>query len=280
MSHLGHFLLRVEVFAAALILMYAKTELLLFHLLWTTEGIFRPTFRNLDQSFEGWAYKNGFLPQIHRLEAQGFLESKPSTPGKNSFVRLTEAGRIAALGGRDMKQAWPASWDGKWRLFLFDIPVKEGALRKSVQRALAECGYGCLQGSVWISPGLPSGTERFFAGRGEDCSHLIMLEADSRGSEVDSQMVQSAWNFPRINERYQRHLEILERLPSPGKNLARKLLEWSTQENQAWLDAVRHDPLLPVPLLPAGYLGTKAWEKRRAILTQARRLADLSQRHP
>lgn len=256
--------------------MNAKTELLLFHLLWTAEGVFRPTYRNLDQSFEAWAYKSGFLPQIHRLEAQGFLESKRSTRRKKTSVRLTEAGRIAALGGRDMKLAWPAVWDGKWRLFLFDIPVGEPALRKRIQRGLGLCGCGCLQGSVWISPGTPPGAEQIFSEDGTDCSHLMVLEADSRGAEVDARMVQAAWNFPRINERYQRHLEILDRLPSPAADLADKLLEWSTRENRAWLDAVRRDPLLPLPLLPAGYLGRKAWNKRRAVLRQAKRLMDRS----
>ncbi len=258
--------------------MRAKTELLLFHLLWAAEGVLRPTFRNLDQSFEGWAYRSGFLPQIRRLEAQGLVEAKQGGLGKKTFVRLTEAGRVAALGGRDMDKAWPADWDGKWRLFLFDIPVKEEALRKRVQRALADCGCGCLQGSVWIAPGFPLGAERFFGEDGKDCSHLILLEADSRGSKVDAQMVKAAWDFSKINQRYARHLEILDALPLSGKDLPRRLLEWSAKENHHWLDAVRHDPLLPIALLPAGYLGKKAWEKRRTVVTQAGRLARQSER--
>ncbi|MEI6071779.1 MAG: hypothetical protein WCS31_08295 [Verrucomicrobiae bacterium] len=257
--------------------MKAKTELLLYHLLWTTEALFRPTFRNLNQSFEGWAYKNGFLPQIHRLEAQGFLEANRSALDRSRFVRLTEAGRVAALGGRDPEQAWSVPWDGKWRLFLFDIPVTDQALRKQIHRALADCGCGCLQGSVWISPHLPAGTGRFFAERGEDCSHLMMLESGSRGMQVDARMVQAAWSFPRINERYQQHIEILDRLPVPARYssralLDRALLDWSKLENQAWLDAVRRDPLLPSALLPTDYLGTKAWKKRRAVLPRAMRL--------
>lgn len=280
MSHLGHFLLLSETGIVAVVPVNPKTELLLYHLLWTTEVLFRPTFRNLHQSFEGWAYKNGFLPQIHRLEAEGFLESNRSALDKSRFVRLTEAGRIAALGGRDPEQAWSASWDGKWRLFLFDIPVKEQVLRKQVHRALTGWGCGCLQGSVWISPHVPAGAERLFAERGKDCSHLMMLEADSRGPQVDAQMVQSAWNFQRINERYQHHIEILERLPSPTKSSPRTLLEWSKLENQAWLGAVQRDPLLPSPLLPANYLGTKAWKKRLAVLPQALRLAEESQGKP
>ena len=257
--------------------MKAKTELLLYHLLWTTDALFRPTFRNLDQSFEGWAYRKGFLLQIQRLEEGGGLASNRSALDKNHFVRLTEAGRITALGGRDPELAWSAEWDGKWRLFLFDIPEKELALRKRVNRALTACGCGCLQGSVWISPHLPSDAGRFFVERGDDCSHLMMLEADSQGANVDRKMVKAAWNFQLINDRYQRHIDILKRLPSPAICTPKILLEWSKIENQAWLEAVQRDPLLPRSLLPSNYLGAKSWSKRRDAFRKARRLSETIQ---
>lgn len=251
--------------------MNAKTELLLLHLLWSADVMLRPTFRNLNQGFEGWAYRSGFLPQIHRLEAEGFLESNKSTLGKSRLIRLTEAGRIAALGGRDPEHGWSMPWDGKWRLILFDIPVTERSLRKRVNRALAGLGCGCLQGSVWISPRVPGDAGALFEERGEDCSHLLLLEADSRGQKVDQKMVKAAWNFSRINDHYRHHLEILESFPARPSDSS--LLNWSKLENQAWLDAVRSDPLLPHMLLPAEYLGVKAWEKRRAVLRKAARLA-------
>jgi len=120
--------------------MKAKSELLLYHLLWTAETVMDPTFRNLDASFESWAYRNGFLPQIHRLEAAGLIESPKESWSRGRFVRLTEDGRIAALGGRDPEACWAAPWDKKWRLVLFDLPEKERALRMQVRRALIEGG--------------------------------------------------------------------------------------------------------------------------------------------
>lgn len=260
--------------------MNSKTELLLLHLLWSADVMLRPTFRNLNQGFEGWAYRKGFLPQIHRLEAEGFLESNKSPLDKSRLIRLTEAGRIAALGGRDPEQAWSVPWDNKWRLFLFDIPEKERALRRRVNRALNGFGCGCLQGSVWISPHVAAGVGALFKEHGDDCSHLIMLEADSRGQKVDIKMVKTAWNFSRINNLYRRHLEILEAFPACRKDTAITLLNWSKLENQAWMDAVRSDPLLPRVLLPADYLGVKAWKKRRAVLRKAARLASETDGQP
>ena len=54
--------------------MDTKTEELLCMLLWACETFSRPTFRNLTESFEGWAYRNGFLRQLQRLEKQQWIE--------------------------------------------------------------------------------------------------------------------------------------------------------------------------------------------------------------
>ncbi len=91
--------------------MKAKSELLLFQMLWVADKVMRPTFRNLDISFEGWAYENGLLQQVQRLEAQGLVESVSDSFDKTRIHRLTEAGRVAALGGRDPETAWKREWD-------------------------------------------------------------------------------------------------------------------------------------------------------------------------
>jgi hypothetical protein len=50
---------------------------------------------------------------------------------------------------------------------------------------------------------------------------------------------------------------------------AKALLLWATIEREAWLDAVTNDPLLPERLLPSGYLGQAAWQRRMEVLRQA-----------
>src|SRR5260370_916786 len=85
--------------------MQAKTEELLYLLLWTCERLARPTFRNLTDSFESWAYRNGFDRQLTELERRTLVESSiaPARGRESSdrVLRLTEAGRLHALGGRD-----------------------------------------------------------------------------------------------------------------------------------------------------------------------------------
>ena len=56
--------------------MKAKSELILYHCLWMAEKVMHPTWRTLDESFEGWAYRGGFLRQIRTLESKGWLETR------------------------------------------------------------------------------------------------------------------------------------------------------------------------------------------------------------
>jgi len=246
----------------------------MYHMLWTAEKLLQPTFRNLDQSFEGWAYQNGFLQQIRRLEANGFVESSEPSFDGGRIHRLTRAGRIAALGGRDPEEAWRTTWDRKWRLIMFDVPESRRSLRRKLTRSLAAIGCGRLQGSVWIAASRPAAIECTFSEEGEDCSHLMVLEADSRGRRVDRRMIEAAWDFDRINERYEEHMEVMAGIPKVNSGAsASGLQSWAVEENAAWLAAVRSDPLLPATLLPKGYLGRRAWLQRKSVLAVAGALA-------
>jgi hypothetical protein len=65
-----------------------KTEEFLYFLLWSADQLMRPTFRNLTDSYETWAYRNGLLRQIAVLERHRFIERK-SGIGDARVYRLT-----------------------------------------------------------------------------------------------------------------------------------------------------------------------------------------------
>ena len=102
--------------------MQPKTEELLNLLLWSADKLMRPTFRNLTDSYESWAYRTNPLPQAAKLEKQRLLERDSKSPSDRLY-RLTEHGRLHALGGRDPQAQWTRYWDGRWRLVLFDVPT-------------------------------------------------------------------------------------------------------------------------------------------------------------
>lgn len=254
--------------------MKAKSELLLYRLLWLASKPLIPSYYNLEQSFEGWAYHNGLLNQIKQLEAQGFLESTQDPASGKRLHRLTETGRNLVQGGRDPEKSWTTPWDQKWRLFLFDIPEIEKSKRRQLTRALTKAGCGCLQGSVWISPFTPPEIEKMIAEDDSDCTHLLLLLADSKGKKVNTKMVEGAWDFEAINSKYQDLQAILDLFPEViRQNTKDSLAKWTSEENTASRAALRIDPLMPAELLPKHYIGRKVWKKRTKTLQQAAYLA-------
>ena len=250
----------------------AKTEELLWMLLWTGDMLLRPTFRNLTESFESWAYRNGFDRQIQRLERSALLERKVAENGDRLY-RLSEAGVAAALGGRgDPSSRWDRRWDGKWRLVLFDVPESRSVERNKIRRYLQQRGFGYLQNSVWISPDAVLEERRLHAGGPVDPASLLLLEARPCAGESDADLVAAAWNFEAINRNYVIYQEVLERFPRlrmDGGTAATALHRWLREERAAWEIAVAYDPLLPRELWPAGYEGRKAWNRRKALMEEA-----------
>lgn len=65
---------------------------------------------------------------------------------------LTKSGlkRLAELELSEIKV--PNSWDGKWRIILFDIPEEKRSHRNQVRRLIKELSCIQLQKSVWVHP--------------------------------------------------------------------------------------------------------------------------------
>jgi phenylacetic acid degradation operon negative regulatory protein len=240
-------------------------------LLWTADRLMRPTFRNLTDTYEGWAYRNGFYRRLDSLQRKHYVERDRSTPDERVY-RLTWQGRLRALGGRDPQAHWGREWDGRWRLVLFDVPVAHNTCRVWLRRYLRRRGFGRLQRSVWITPDTLENEQRTLAGAKIKVESLILIEARPCAGESDAQIVARAWDYEGINRRYAKHLSILEQKPRGSlkeNGAARMLLRWGHEEYKAWLAAVSHDPLLPEKIQPSSYLGQKAWSRRVEVLAKA-----------
>jgi DNA-binding transcriptional regulator PaaX len=248
-----------------------RTEELLYFLLWSAEQLVRPTFRNLDTSFEAWAYRNGFLRELSVLEKQKFLERRSAS---ERIYRLTDQGRLSALGGRDPEVQWSRAWDGQWRLVCFDVPIAKNKERRRLRRYLRSRGFGYLQNSIWITPDVLDKEMRLFGLTKPEVESLILFEARACAGESDGDIVAGAWDFCGINQLYERHLEVLAERPK-GKvktqTQAAALRRWAESERLAWKNAISADPLLPERLLPAAYLGQRAWRRRCQVLKLASR---------
>ncbi|HZL43872.1 MAG TPA: hypothetical protein VFD66_11415 [Verrucomicrobiae bacterium] len=251
--------------------MQPKTEELLYLLLWSAEKLTSPTLRNLTDSYESWAYRNGLLKQTKKLEREKMIERVQGGPD-DRLVRLTKRGRLHALGGCDPDERWSRKWDGMWRLVFFDIPVAHDSQRVRLRRHLKDRGFGYLQNSVWITPDRLEEERQLLLGSRVDVGCLVMMEGRACAGESNAEIVSGAWNFDQINKAYARHLAVLEERPGStlgNEKAARALLRWGAAEREAWLNAVRRDPLLPGTLLPLGYLGQRSWRRRIQVLAAA-----------
>jgi phenylacetic acid degradation operon negative regulatory protein len=251
--------------------MKPRTEEFLYLLLWTADQLMHPTFRNLTDSFESWAYKKGFLRQLQELEARQLVERQPGDAGE-AIYRLSESGRLIALGGLDPMAEWGRAWDGRWRMVLFDLPQTKASARARLRRFLQRSRFGYLQNSVWISPDPLNEITRELSASAEAVESIITLEARPAAGETDAAIVAGAWDFKKINRLYERCLEVLGQLPQVNvrsRRPAEQLHRWAQLEKRAWQDAASADPLLPDKLLPHGYLGKEAWRQRIRVLAEA-----------
>ncbi len=246
--------------------MRASTELFLWEMYSIAESLFYPSYRYSNESFEGWAYRRGLLRQIQRLEREAYLERQPG--GKADRVyRLTPKGRLAALGGKDPEERWNRSWDGRWRLLMFDLPQAPAAPRKQLRKVLREHGLGCLQGSVWVSPDQMDSLRKQMRGDRHPSS-LLLFEGDAVGGEKPGEVVREAWDFSEIEQYWASYSLVLEQGKElmEGRGLDReKLREWSAREHASWKEVIKVDPLLPAALLPRGYSGRKVWRRRLGL---------------
>jgi DNA-binding transcriptional regulator PaaX len=243
--------------------MKPKNEELLYFLLWTADTLMNPSWRNLNDSFEAWAWRKGLSRRLANLAREQLIERHPESD-LSRVVRLTEEGKRLALGGRDPVKQWSRPWDGHWRFVLFDIPMHRDELRQPLLRVLRRRHFGYLQKSVWASPDATSDVRAVLGESRVQTDAFLVLEGKPAAGESDAEVVEGAWDFDLINRRYDQYLSLVQKPPAPGA----RLIEWARRENAAWKAALKLDPLLPLPLLPPGYRGREAFQRRKQIFAQ------------
>jgi CRISPR-associated endonuclease Cas2 len=67
------------------------------------------------------------------------------------FIKLTKKGQLEVLLQKTKLEKQDA-WDGKWRLFMFDIPEDSKHKRDAIRSLLKKHDFCKLQASVYISP--------------------------------------------------------------------------------------------------------------------------------
>ncbi len=113
-----------------------------------------PSFKLVKDIFgiQGYGYSklndSTVRANMYRLRQQGLIVKDP----KQKIYYLTPKGKKAAMEikSRYAQQASDRSWDGKFRIFAFDIPEKKKGWREAIRRELAVSQFRQLQESVYI----------------------------------------------------------------------------------------------------------------------------------
>jgi len=88
--------------------------------------------------------KRSYLVEsIRRLRRDGLLEQEKSDDGKR-ILKLSQL-------GKDFLKVGNESWDGKYRIVIWDIPESKRRIRNLFRRRIKDWNFKVLQKSVWIS---------------------------------------------------------------------------------------------------------------------------------
>lgn len=97
----------------------------------------------------GWEYplkKSRLAIALKRLRENGLIDL---VDDKTLTFKLTDSGKDRALWMK-MKEN-KETWDGKWRLVIWDIPEKRRTVRNILRNKLKQLGFQQFQKSVWGS---------------------------------------------------------------------------------------------------------------------------------
>jgi len=97
--------------------------------------------------------KNQIRDALGNLRRQRLIEYVANKDGQ-TIVRITKKGesKLRAFSIELIEIKKPNRWDGKWRLVMYDIPVRFSKARESLRWQLKEFGFVQLQKSAWILP--------------------------------------------------------------------------------------------------------------------------------
>lgn len=90
--------------------------------------------------------------EIKRLKKNGYIALTKSPQGFAAKLLNRANQRIKKIVFDDLVLPKTTRWDGKWRLFIFDIPEEDRMARNMLRRKLKDLGMYNMQRSVFVYP--------------------------------------------------------------------------------------------------------------------------------
>lgn len=167
---------------------------------------------------------------------------------------LTSSGRLAIKTKLVLRHF--DTWDGLWRLVIFDLPAQNKNDRIKLTDKLSELGFRKIQKSTYLSPyPLVNIVSRF----ANDLGIRQYLNFFEVSNLYDQDKILEKWQIETINSFYQKFLKRAIVSKSPEWPLKAKILE------REFAQIYYLDPHLPTKLLPQDWLGQTAYQKFKMV---------------
>ena len=90
--------------------------------------------------------KSNLSLAIKQLREKGYIDKEKD--GKRLIIKLTQEGKALVITEKLLRDE---TWDGKWRVVVFDIPEDMRKVRNVFRARLKLWGFTPWQKSVWVS---------------------------------------------------------------------------------------------------------------------------------
>ena len=204
---------------------------------------------------------------MSRLRKKGLVTRRKGKGGLPYLV-LTDSAKQQRPAYHRPDKLWNTRWNGIWYMLIFDVPEAERHYRDSLRKFLKQLRMGWLQKSVWITP-------RDIRPEYDDleksaCVSAVayLLEARTVLNRDQQELVYNTWDFDTLHARQKRYVEICSQNVEliPLAHDEEELMDLLYQESEAYIHAMRDDPLLPKELHPEDYLGQHVWKLHCSLI--------------
>lgn len=198
---------------------------------------------------------------LARMARRGLLER--SRRGRKIYFRMTP--RCAAILEDGRRRIWQTGAinrekPGAWTLLAFSLPEEWRRERYDLRARLTWAGFGPLQSGVWLAPAeVEIGPIVSELELGE---YVRAFQVRPLPPADPASLIRAAFDLDALAERYRAFSAYWERHAHAAAPDALVLtLRLSTQ----WLRIIRHDPRVPVQLLPENWPAIGAQRLFRAL---------------
>lgn len=198
---------------------------------------------------------------LARMARRGLLDRQRS--GRKIYLRMTP--RCVAILEDGRERIWRTgavntSAADTWTILTFSLPETWRRKRYDLRSRLTWAGFGPLQNGVWLAPAQVDVTP--IVKELELSAHARAFRVQPTPPTDPASVIRSTFDLEALAERYRAFIAAFEHLQAADVSDPLVLtLRLSTR----WLRIIRHDPRVPVHLLPADWPAIRAQHLFRSL---------------